>query len=391
MDLHRTIDTLQRLVAFDTVSTRSNRALIDWVAERLADHGIQAQVQPGDEPGKANLFATIGPADRPGVMLSGHSDVVPVDGQDWHSDPFMLTEREGRLHGRGSADMKGFIACCVEAIPRFASARLVQPVHIALSYNEETNMHGMRRLAAHLAEAPVRPAACVIGEPTRMQVVVANKGTAIYRGRVRGFSVHSSLRHAGVSAVEIAAEVIAFLNALQRRLNEAERHDGFEFPHTSVHAGMIRGGTAHNITARDCEFTFEIRALPGVSATALVEEIRAHCARVLVPRMREVAEECDITIDEVLDAPGLDERGNRSLAQALMPLCGCAQPGRVSFGTEAGMLQGVGVPTVVCGPGEIRVAHQPDEYVEAGQLGQCLAFLDTLADRLSRGPLLTPA
>jgi acetylornithine deacetylase len=391
MQLASTHAILERLIAFDTVSSRSNLALIEWVANRLDDHGIKAFVQAGDEPGKANLFATIGPSDRPGVMLSGHSDVVPVAGQAWTTDPFKLTERDGRFLGRGSADMKGFIACCVEAIPRLAAAPLSAPVHLALSFNEESNMHGMRMLAGHLASAPVRPAACIIGEPTRMQVVVANKGTAIFRCRVRGFSVHSSLRDQGVSAVEIAAEVIVFLRRLQDQLNQAERHDGFEFPFSSVHAGVISGGTAHNITARDCEFMFEIRTLPGVSAPDLVARVRAHCARELVPAMRKVSAECDIVIDEILDAPGLDERGNRHLAQALYPLCGCDKPGRVSFGTEAGMLQEIGVPTVVCGPGEIRVAHQPDEYVEGSQLAQCLSFLDTLAARLERGPLLASA
>lgn len=387
MSLQATVATLRRLVAFDTVSSNSNVELIDWVANRLDDHGVRADVQHGDEPGKANLFATIGPDDRPGIMLSGHSDVVPVEGQAWTSDPFVLTERDGRLYGRGSADMKGFIACCVEMLPRFASAKLKQPLHLALSYNEETNMRGMRRLAAHLESARVKPAACIIGEPTMMQVVVANKGAAIYKARVRGFSVHSSLRDQGVSAVETAAEIVVFLNALQRDLNGAERHDGFEFPHTSVHSGMIRGGTAHNITARDCELTFEVRTLPGVSAASIVARVREHCEHVLLPRMRAISPECDIVIDEVLDGPGLDERGNVHLARAIMPLCNCARPGRVSFGTEAGMLQEIGVPTIVCGPGEIRVAHQPDEYVETAQLVRCLDFLGTLTDRLERGDL----
>lgn len=387
MNLQATLETLRRLVAFDTVSSNSNVALIDWVANRLADHGVRAFVQHGDEPGKANLFATIGPPDVPGIMLSGHSDVVPVAGQDWRSDPFTLTERDGRLYGRGSADMKGFIACCVEMLPRFASGRLKTPVHLALSYDEETSMIGMRRLARHLAEAPVRPAACIIGEPTMMQVVVANKGAAIYKVRVRGFSVHSSLRDQGVSAVEVAAEIVTFLNALQRDLNGAERHDGFEFPHTSVHAGMIHGGTAHNITAKDCEVTFEVRALPGVSAAAIVARVRAYCEEVLLPPMRAVSPECGIEIREVLDGPGLDERGNVNLARAIMPLCNCERPGRVSFGTEAGMLQEIGVPTIVCGPGEIRVAHQPDEYVEVSQIAKCLDFLDTLTSRLEKGDL----
>jgi len=384
------LEYLQKLIAFPTVSRDTNLDLIQFVRSELADLGVESILVHDAEGRKANLWATIGPADRPGVVLSGHTDVVPVEGQAWTSDPFVLARRNGNLYGRGSADMKGFIACCVDAIPRLVSAKLSAPVHLALSYNEESNMHGMRLLAAHLASAPVKPAACIIGEPTRMQVVVANKGAAIYRCRVRGFSVHSSLRDQGVSAVEMAAEVIVFLNALQRQLNQAERHDGFEFPYTSVHAGMIQGGTAHNITAKDCEFIFEIRALPGVAAADIVGRIREHCARLLVPRMREVSPECDISIDEIMDSPGLDERGNVHLARALMPLCPCEGFGRVSFGTEAGMLQDAGVPTVVCGPGEIRVAHQPDEYVETDQLVQCRQFLDTLAARLERGPL-TPA
>ena len=387
MGIAHTVSVLERLVAFDTVSSRSNVELIDWVANRLDDLGVRSFVQHGDEAGKANLLATLGPEAPGGIMLSGHSDVVPVAGQEWSSDPFELTERDGRLHGRGSADMKGFIACCLDAAPRILAARLPVPVHIALSYNEESNMRGMRLLAAHLDASPNRPAACIIGEPTLMQVVVANKGAAIYRCHVRGHSVHSSLRDQGVSAVEMAAEVVTFLNALQQRLNAAERHDGFEFPHSSVHAGMIHGGTAHNITAKDCELTFEVRALPGVSAASIVGRLREHCARELVPRMRTVSPECDIVIEEILDAPGLDDRDNAELARRLMPLCNCHAPGRVSFGTEAGMLQEIGVPTVICGPGAIRVAHQPDEYVETGQLERCSDFLDTLTERLARGEL----
>jgi len=382
-----TIDILAKLVAFDTVSSRPNIALIEWVADRLAGQGIDAWVQHGDQPGHANLFATIGPADAPGVMLSGHSDVVPVEGQQWRTDPFVLTRVGDRLHGRGAVDMKGFIACVLAHTPRFRDAALKQPVHIALSYNEEADMHGMRILAKHFASAPVRPAACVIGEPTSMQVVVANKGAAIYRVRVRGHSVHSSLRDAGVSAVEVAAELIAYINALGERLREAGRDESFEFPHTSVHVGMIRGGTAHNITARDCEFVFEIRALPGVSAASLLAEIRAHADTALLPRMRAISPDCDIAFEEVVDAPGLDERGNRSLAEALMPLCGCRSPRRVSFGTEAGFLVAAGVPTVVCGPGDIAIAHQPDEYVEIAQLEACARFLEALERRLCAAPL----
>ncbi|MFP5405062.1 MAG: acetylornithine deacetylase [Gammaproteobacteria bacterium] len=378
------IATLERLVAFDTISSNSNAVLIDWAAERLESLGARVLVQHAAEPGKANLFATIGPEDVPGLMLSGHSDVVPVAGQAWTSDPFVLTRRGDNLFARGAADMKGFIACVLEAAPRFAAAKLEQPLHIALSYNEETNMHGMRQLAAHLASAPVKPAACLIGEPTSMQVVVANKGAAGYLVKVRGHSVHSSLRDSGVSAVEVAARIIVFATELQDQLREEARHEGFEFPHTSVHAGRIQGGTAHNITARDCEFLLEIRALPGQRATDVLERIKDYCDA-LLPEMKRIAPDCGITIEEIFDTPALDERGNTYLAKAIMPLCGHVTPGRVSFGTEAGILQEIGVPTVVCGPGRIAVAHQPDEYVELEQLEQCMRFMNVLADRLERG------
>ena len=384
MTLDATIDTLRSLVGFNTVSDRSNQALIDWVANRLSDCGARVVVQAGDETGKANLFATIGPADRPGVMLSGHSDVVPVAGEHWQSDPFVLTEREGNLYGRGSADMKGFIACFTALAPRFAATPLQVPIHLALSYNEETDMRGMRQLVRHLEQAPVRPASCIIGEPTSMEIVVANKGAAIYRCRVKGRPVHSSLRDQGVSAVELAAELIVFLNGLQRRLNAAERHDGFDFAHSSVHVGEIHGGTAHNITAADCEFVFEIRALPGVRASDLIAEIRRYAQQSLVSPLVARFPEVSITIDEVLDAPGLDERGNRRLADALKPLCQHEGFGRVSFGTEAGMLQEAGIPTVVLGPGQINVAHQADEFVEITQIDLCLKFMEGLAQRLSR-------
>ena len=382
--LRETISILSKLVAFDTTSSLSNRALIDWVAALLASQGIASFIQHG-EPGKANLFATIGPEDRGGVMLSGHSDVVPVAGEIWTTPPFALSLREGRLFGRGSADMKAWIACCLAMVPTFKAAKLTTPVHIALSYNEESNMHGMRMLSAHLAGAPVKPVAAIIGEPTLMQVVVANKGAAIWSVKVRGKPVHSSFRHLGVSAVEVAAEIIVFLNALQKELNRAARHDGFEFPHSSVQVGKIAGGTAHNITAKDCEFVFEIRALPGQSAEALVERVRRHCHDVLLPSIRAISDECDITIDEIVNSPGLDEEGNRHLAKAMLPLCGCVSPRRVSFGTEGGYLQGIGIPTVICGPGDIFVAHQPDEFVETAQLDQCLAMLETLTGKLVTG------
>jgi acetylornithine deacetylase len=389
--LATTVQTLRNLVAFDTTSSGSNRELIDWVANHLEGLGIVPFVQHGDEEGKANLFATIGPPDRPGVMLSGHSDVVPVAGEVWQSDPFTLTDRNGKLYGRGSADMKAYIACCLAMVPAFLEAGLRTPVHIALSYNEESNMRGMSVLARHLQSAPVKPEVAIIGEPTLMQVVVANKGAAVYRVTVRGKPVHSSFRHLGVSAVEIAAEIIVFVNALQKELVAAERNDGFEFPHTGLHVGRIHGGTAQNITAKECEFLLEIRTLPGVDTAGILARVREHCENTLLPPIKAISGECGIEFESLLDTPGLDERGNRHLAQAVMPLCGCLTPRRVSFGTEGGILQGAGIPTVVCGPGDIFVAHQPDEYVEVTQLAACNRFLASLTRKLAAGQWPGPA
>lgn len=377
------VELLRRLVAFDTVSSKPNAALIDWAAQRLEDAGFRCLVQPGEEPGKANLLASAGPDDVAGWMLSGHSDVVPVAGQAWSSDPFALREDGTRLYGRGTADMKGFLACVLDAAPRLAAAKLRAPVHVAFSYDEETTMRGMRRLAAHLAEAALRPAGCIIGEPTSMHVVVANKGAAGYRVHVRGHSVHSALRDRGVSAVEQAAEIIVFVGRLQRELDAAARHDGFDYPHSSVHVGRIEGGTAHNITAKDCKFVLEIRTLPGMRSLDVLDAVRRHCDEVVLPAMRRIAPDTAISFEEIFDTPPLDDRSNGELARAIAPLCGQEATRCVSFGTEGGILQGIGVPTVVCGPGDIAVAHQPDEYVEIAQLRHCSAFLDALGRRLA--------
>lgn len=383
--LRETVDILRALVGFDTTSSRSNRELIDWVASYLRDLGIDSTIQPDESGTKANLLATIGPSERAPVMLSGHSDVVPVEGQNWSSDPFTLTERDGRLHGRGSADMKAYIACVLAAVPALKRASLRTPVQIALSFDEETTMHGMKTMARGLRDSSIKPVAAIIGEPTSMRVVVAHKGAAIWRVTVRGKPVHSSLKHLGVSAVEIAGEIISYVNALQRSLQDGRRNDAFEFPFTSLHVGQIHGGTAHNITASECHFVLEVRAMPGASAGDLMQRVRDYALGTLLPDMRAVSPDCAISFDEVLDSPALDDVGNRHLARAMMTLCNCGELSRVSFATEGGFLQGIGVPTIICGPGDIAVAHQADEYVEPAQLAQCNAFLASLRERLVEG------
>ncbi len=385
----QSIEILDRLVGFNTVSSEPNTPLIDWAANYLEGFGFESRIQRTPDGRHANLFASIGPKDAGGgVVLAGHSDVVPVEGQPWTSDPFKLTTVRDSLVARGSADMKGFIACCLANAAEFARPGLKEPVHIALSYNEETNMQGMQDLTELLREAELSPSACVIGEPTMMQVIVANKGAAIFKVHVRGFSAHSSLRDTGVSAVEVSAEIISYMNGIQKKLRDQEKHEGFDFPHTSIHAGRINGGTAHNITAQDCDFVFEIRALPGVDANGILADIQAYCDTQLLPAMLAIHPDCSISIESVVNSPGLDETTNKNLAQAIMPLCNCLTPGRVSFGTEAGFMTQAGVPTVVCGPGSIHVAHQPDEYVEVEQLGRCMSFLDTLNARLRQAALL---
>jgi len=386
MNLQATVEDLRCLVAFDTTSHLPNRPLIDWVAARLDALNFRVSVQEAPEAGKANLFATIGPDREGGLMLSGHSDVVPVLGQAWSSDPFVLREEAGRLYGRGTADMKGFIACLLQAAPVFAQAKLKAPIHLALSYNEETDMGGMKQLAHRLQGTGQAPRAALIGEPTEMQVVVANKGAAIYRFKVRGFEVHSALRDQGVSAVETAARVVVQSLAIQERMRVDARHDGFEFPFSSIHVGRISGGTAHNITAKDCEFLLEIRALPGRAAAPYLAELGDWCKSELLPAMRAIEASSDIRIEEITDSPALDEKDNARLARALMPLCACQRPGRVSFGTEGGILQRAGIPTIICGPGQIRVAHQANEFVEIDQLGKCLDFLDRLGHVMETDP-----
>lgn len=384
---HDPVKLLEKLVSFDTVSSNSNVALIEWAADLLDTAGFRTQVQRTDDNKYANLYASVGPEDVPGVILSGHSDVVPVEGQPWTTDPFKLTPQGDRLLARGSADMKGFIGCVLAQSPTFAAQTLKQPIHVALTHNEETDMSGMQQLKSLIEQTGAKPAACIIGEPTMMQVVVANKGAAIWRVKVRGHPVHSSLRDQGVSAVEIAAEMISFLNGMQLELNTAQRHDGFDFPFTSIHSGMIHGGMAHNITAQDCEFMFEIRALPGVQANDILAKLQTHCDQKLLPAMKAISPDCAIQIKEVVNSPGLNDVGNKNLAQAIMPLCNCLEVTRVSFGTEAGWVTESGVPTVVCGPGDINVAHQPDEYVEVDQLNQCMTFLEKVGQRAVQEPL----
>lgn len=378
-----TIEILRALVGFDTTSQRSNRALIDWVAERLTRQGVEVEILPGEEAGKFNLFATIGPANEPGLMLTGHTDVAPAYQEAWDTEPFRLITHEGSYYGRGTADCKGWIACCLAAVPFFQQAGLKKPLHIALSYNGETDMRGMAVLAGYLGSRPVRPAAAVVGGPTSMRVVMADKGTAIWRVRVRGKEVHSSRRHEGVSAVEVAARIISHACELQERL-KAVRNDAFEFPYTSIHVGSIRGGNAANIVAATCKFPLEIRALPGEDAASMMGEIRRFCDG-LLEEMQAVDPSCAIEFEPVRNIPGLTGKGSEALTAMLGALVDEPAPCRTGFGCEGGILQAAGIPTVSLGPGAMSASHMADESVEAAQIASCLNFLKRLAQHMASG------
>jgi acetylornithine deacetylase len=373
------MDILRALVGFDTTSRLSNLPLIAWVEDYLAGHGVTSRRLPDSTGEKATLWATIGPEGVPGVILSGHTDVVPVEGQDWSSDPFTLTERDGRLYGRGTCDMKGFLACCLAAVPTMRAAPLQKPIHLAFSYDEEVGCVGVRGLIARLADAEVQPEACFVGEPTSMQVVTAHKGKRSFEAIVTGRSCHSSLAPEGVNAVDYAAML-----ALEVRRMGADfaargaRDELFTVPVSTAHTGILEGGTALNIVPDRARLLFEFRLLPGDDPDSAEAAIRRHARDVLVPAMRTVAPEAGIEIRLVSGFPGLDTAPDAPVTQLTRRLAERNDHGKVAYGTEAGLFAEIGIPTVVVGPGHIAQAHRPDEFIEAAELDRCVAFIDRL-------------
>lgn len=378
------IEMTKRLVAFDTTSRNSNLALIEFVRDYLDGHGVKSELVFDAGGLKANLYATVGPLDRGGIMLSGHSDVVPVDDQEWHSDPFALVEKDDRLYGRGSADMKGFIATLLSLVPDLVRRRLREPIHLSFSYDEEIGCIGVRRLIDVLAGRPNKPRLCIVGEPTEMRVGVGHKGKHTLRCHVHGHEAHSSLVHQGVNAIEAAAELIAKLKEIARRKRDHGPFDpDFEPPYSTIHTGLIQGGTALNIVPRDCTFDFEMRPLPGDDVAAVVAELRAFADAKLVPEMRAVRAETGIDIEELSAAPGLATAADHEATQLAAALTGSNGTVKVAFGTEGGLFSAAGIPTVICGPGSIDQAHKPDEFVALDQIAGCEAFLKRLIDRVS--------
>ena len=374
---------IDRLVAFDTTSRESNLALIHFVRDYLADLGVASLLVHDAEGRKANLYATLGPDARPGIMLSGHTDVVPVDGQDWETDPFRVTERNGRLYGRGTSDMKGFIAVALVKAPEFLRRGLETPIHLALSYDEEVGCIGVRRLIDRFPDLPVRPAACIVGEPTDMKVVTAHKGKRSMRCRVRGLECHSALAPRGVNAIELAAELVARLRATARRYRDHGPYDpGFDPPHSTVHTGLIHGGTALNIVPKDCRFDFEVRFLPDDDPEAAIDEVMAYAEQTLLPEMRALSSATGFEWEELSRIAGLNTPEDAPVVSLVKALTGANATHKVAFGTEAGLFSDAGVPTVVCGPGSIDQAHKPNEFIAAEQITLCEAFMDRLMERV---------
>ena len=377
-----TINRLSRLIAFDTTNRHSNLALIHDCADYLESLGLKPWLSHNADQSKANLFATIAAADgntEGGLILSGHTDVVPTDGQAWQSDPYRADIREGRLYGRGSADMKGFIAAVLAAAPAMVQAELKRPLHIALSYDEEIGCLGAPVMIAELQKRGLTPEHCIVGEPTSMRMVVAHKGIHTFRCAVHGKAAHSSLTPQGVNAIEYAAKLIVFINELAGRLKA--RHDtdpDYDVPFSTLSVNTIAGGIAGNIVPQLCEFEFDYRNLPHMSPADITAPIEAHIREVLQPQMQAVEAACRIDMRHGENVPAMPEAEAALLHDLITQLVQDSSRLKVAYATEGGQFQQAGIATVICGPGNIEQAHKADEFVELSQLARCDAFLHKL-------------
>lgn len=378
-------EMLAKLVSFDTTSCYSNLPLMDFVRSYFDQYGIATTLLTDQTGEKANLFATVGPVDRAGVVLSGHTDVVPVTGQAWETDPFDLQEDEGLLYGRGACDMKGFLAVALAKLPDMVAANLKSPIHFALSYDEEVGCLGAHALAAHVAQLPVSQKLCVIGEPTNMRPITGHKGIRNYQCHILGKECHSSLAPYGVNAVEVAAELIAYIKTVARRMQtEGPFNRNFDPPFTTVHVGTVAGGTSQNIVPNTCDFTFELRTVPEADPEALINEIRQYAFKHLEPHMQAIDPTTGIKFVATANVPSFDIRDDDPAVERVLGMSGANATAKVSFGTEAGIFANTGIPTVVCGPGDIEQAHKPNEFVAVEQLKKCEVFMDRLIDQQSK-------
>jgi acetylornithine deacetylase len=377
-----TLDHLARLIGFDSVSRNSNLALIDWARALLEQAGARTRTSFNAERSKANLFATFGEGSG-GLVLSGHTDVVPVDGQNWTSDPFRAEIRGGKLYGRGACDMKGFVAVALSRAPVLAR-QSAAPVHVALTYDEEQGCLGIPVLLADLAEAGIRPACCVVGEPTSMKLVASHKGGRIYRAHIRGRAAHSSLTPQAVNAIEYAGRVAAFIQSLADGWREnGPFEEGFDVTHSTISINLIEGGNGPNIVPARCEMLFEHRFLPGTDPEGAIRAIDDFVRRELLPRMQAVDPETGVSFECVGRIPALAARTEAPVLAAAQETLGQPAPQKVAYGTEAAFFQAAGIDAIVCGPGSIAQAHRADEFVPLSELAACESFLDGLWERLA--------
>lgn len=374
---------LAKLVGFDTTSAKSNLALIYWVQDYLDGYGIASTLIHDATANKANLHAVIGPADKAGVVLSGHTDVVPVEGQAWDSDPFELRTHDGLHYARGTCDMKGFIAIALAKVPQMVKAGLAAPVHFALSYDEEVGCLGAHSLADQLVNLPVAPKLCIVGEPTLMKPITGHKGICDFDCTVHGKEAHSSLAPYAVNAVEAGAELVAYVKSVARRMaTEGPFNNAFDPPFTTLHTGVMKGGTALNIVPNRCEFSFEIRNIPEVDPEALAEEIRQYAFKTIEPWMKDIDPKTGFEFKSAAKVQAFDIANDHPMVDLVRSLSGANDVEKVSFATEAGVFQHRGIPTVVCGPGSIAQAHKPNEFIAEEQVLKCEHFLDRLLDTL---------
>lgn len=378
------LDRIGELIARPTVSRDPNRELLLDVERYLLSHGVNCDILWSHDGSKGNLWATIGPVGKRGVILSGHSDVVPVDGQSWSSDPFRMRIAGGRLYGRGACDMKGFLGIVLGFVPEMVRRRLQAPVHIAISHDEEVGCLGVRSLVERIAAMPVKPALCIVGEPTSMQVVIGHKGGRSYRVHVTGRAAHSSLAPTAVNAIDAAAELVLFLRGIAREwIADGPFDTDFDITHSTLSTGLIEGGTAINIVPDHCSVTFEFRHLANVDPEAVFRRIRSFTEQELLPGMRALAPEAGFAFEPLYEYPGLDIPPEHPAVTFVKGLVGRNDHSKVAYGTEAGLFQGrAGIASVVCGPGSIGEAHKPDEFVELEQVEACERMLRRLLDRL---------
>jgi acetylornithine deacetylase len=383
--LEHTIEILRQLVGFETISGRPTHDIVGFIETYLNSHGVECSLSFDEAGERANVFATIGPEVDDGVVFCGHTDVVPVDGQVWTSSPFELTRKDGKLFGRGSVDMKGFLACVMASVPVWQTQQLKRPVHVAFSYDEETGGHGMPVLLKDLAGKTYRPSVVIVGEPTDMKLITGHKGGFEMRTEVHGLETHSSMPSAGVNAISYAVRLIDWIDRKGRQFAAKPDPDSpFNPPYLTLNVGIIHGGAAANATAGQCAFDWEFRPLPGQDGHAVLDELRAFADKELLPEMRQTHRQAAIDIIVRADVPPLDNRNAALAAAFVRELTGQNSEDVVSFGTDAGYFSDKGFSTVVFGPGSITRAHKPDEFILESELADCLAFLSKAGERLCR-------